>query len=177
MGVHPAEEMPFLVAWTDGIGQPGFVESFEAFHRQQREEWRPERWQLLLGVWCGDELVGCQGLHAEEFAERGTAESGSWLGQRFQRQGYGTEMRTAVLALLFDGLGGVAATSGAIDGNLASARVSEKLGYLVTGEDTVAPRGYPVRAQRFRLERADWRPPCPVEIDGLEPCLPLFGAG
>jgi RimJ/RimL family protein N-acetyltransferase len=174
-GVHPPEEMPFFVAWTDRIGEPDFVDGFVAFHRLQREEWRPDRWHLLLGVWAGGEAMGTQGMDAERFAERRTAETGSWLGRRYQRRGYGTEMRAAMLALLFDGLGGEAATSGALDGNPASARVAEKLGYVVAGETTAAPRGVPVRQLNFRLERADWRPPFDVEIAGLEPCLPLFG--
>jgi RimJ/RimL family protein N-acetyltransferase len=84
-------------------------------------------------------------------------------------------MRAAMLALLFDGLGGEVATSGALEGNVASARVSAKLGYVEAGEGTASPRGVPVRQQLYRLERARWRPPFPVEIVGLEPCLPLFG--
>jgi RimJ/RimL family protein N-acetyltransferase len=167
--------MPFFVPWTDAIGEPGFVEGFVAFHRQQRDEWQPERWHLLLGVWAGAELAGTQGIQAEDFARRRTGETGSWLGQRFQRQGYGTEMRAAMLALFFEGLGGEVATSGALEGNVASARVSAKLGYAEAGEGTASPRGVPVRQQLYRLERARWRPPCPVEIAGLEPCLPLFG--
>jgi RimJ/RimL family protein N-acetyltransferase len=174
-GVHPPEEMPFFVAWTDAIGQPQFVDGFVAFHRLQREQWRPERWHLLLGVWAEGELAGTQALDGERFAAERTAETGSWLGQAFQGRGYGTEMRAAILALFFDGLGGEVATSGALEGNVASARVSEKLGYVRSGEGTAAPRGVPVREQKFRLERARWRPPFEVEIAGLEPCLPLFG--
>jgi RimJ/RimL family protein N-acetyltransferase len=167
--------MPFFVPWTDAIGEPGFVDGFVAFHRQQRVDWLPERWQLLLGVWAGGELAGTQGLQAEDFAVRRSAETGSWLGRRFQRQGYGTEMRAAMLVLLFDGLGGEVATSGALEGNVASARVSAKLGYVEAGEGIASPRGVPVRQQLYRLERAGWRSPFRVEIDGLEPCLPLFG--
>jgi RimJ/RimL family protein N-acetyltransferase len=86
-------------------------------------------------------------------------------------------MRTAMLALLFDGLRIEVATSGALEGNLASARVSEKLGYEPAGEDVASPRGVPVRNRKFRLTRERWRSRDrpPVEIDGLEPCLPLFG--
>jgi RimJ/RimL family protein N-acetyltransferase len=69
------------------------------------------------------------------------------------------------------------ARSGAIEGNVASLRVSEKLGYRVTGEGTVAPRGKPVSHTDIELRSEDWRPPFPVEIKGLEPCLPLFGVG
>jgi RimJ/RimL family protein N-acetyltransferase len=86
-------------------------------------------------------------------------------------------MRAAVLELLFAGLGGRAATSGALDGNVASERVSEKLGYARAGEGFASPRGVPVRERYFRLERAAWeaRDRVPVEIVGLEQCLPLFG--
>jgi RimJ/RimL family protein N-acetyltransferase len=170
--VHPPDEMPFFTAWTDGIGKPGFVDEFVRFHVTQRREWRPEKWHLLLGVWAGDELAGTQGA---ELTEPGTAETGSWLGQRFQRRGLGTEMRGAMLALLFDGLGLAVATSGALEGNVASARVSEKLGYEPAGEDVASPRGVAVRNRKFRLERDAWHAPFVVEIDGLEPCLPLFG--
>jgi RimJ/RimL family protein N-acetyltransferase len=166
--------MPFFVAWTDRIGQPGFVAEFVRFHLAQREEWRPDGWHLLLGVWVDGVLAGTQGA---QLTELGTAETGSWLGQRFQRRGIGTEMRAAVLTLLFDGLGLAVATSGALEGNVASARVSEKLGYEGAGEDVASPRGVPVRNRKFRLTRERWRARDRprVEIEGLEPCLPLFG--
>jgi RimJ/RimL family protein N-acetyltransferase len=171
-GVHPPDEMPFFVAWTDGIGEPGFVDGFVAFHHDRRDEWRPERWHLLLGVWAEGELAGTQGA---ELTAPGTVETGSWIGQRFQRRGIGTEMRAAMLALLFDGLGVEVATSGALEGNIASARVSAKLGYEPAGEDVASPRGLPVRNRKFRLARERWQPPFAVEIAGLQACLPLFG--
>jgi RimJ/RimL family protein N-acetyltransferase len=166
--------MPFFVAWTDRIGQPAFVDEFVGFHLTQRKEWRPDKWHLILGVWAEGDLAGTQGA---QLTEPGTAETGSWIGQRFQRRGIGTEMRAAMLTLLFDGLGLERATSGALEGNVASARVSEKLDYEPAGEDVASPRGVPVRNRKFRLTRERWearhRPA--VEIDGLEPCLPLFG--
>jgi RimJ/RimL family protein N-acetyltransferase len=171
--VHPLDEMPFFSPWTDGIGKPGFVDEFVRFHVTQREEWRPEKWHLLLGVWAEGELAGTQ---AAESKAPGTAETGSWLGQRFQSRGIGTEMRTAMLALLFGGLGLDVATSGAFVTNAASARVSEKLGYERAGEDVVAPRGVPVRNRKFRLTRELWasRERPAVEIVGLEACRHLF---
>ena len=85
-------------------------------------------------------------------------------------------MRVAVLELAFRGLGAVAATSGLLEGNRSSARVSEKLGYVETGISEISPRGVPVPHHDLRLEREDWVAPFPVEISGLEPALPLFGA-
>jgi RimJ/RimL family protein N-acetyltransferase len=101
--------------------------------------------------------------------------TGSWLGRRFQGKGVGTEMRTAVLELAFRGLGAERARSGAVDGNAGSLGVSEKLGYRIIGRDTVAPRGVAIEHAKLELRREDWQPPFRVEIEGLDPCLPLFG--
>jgi RimJ/RimL family protein N-acetyltransferase len=176
-GVHPPETMPFRVAWTDSAGEPGFVETFIAFHEEQRASWRPERWHLLLGVWAEGEPAGSQAVQAEDFAVSRTVATGSWLGERFQRRGYGTEMRSAVLELAFAGLGAERARSGAIEGNVASARVSEKLGYEQTGEHLVFPRGEALREFELELTRDRWLRTrrAGVRIEGLAPCLQLFG--
>lgn len=172
-GIHPPDEMPFAVAWTDDFS----IERFLAHHEAARERWRPDSWSLLLGVWAEGRLAGCQEVAADDFPTRRTVETGSWLGRDFQRRGYGTEMRAAVLELAFRGLGALAAESGALAGNVASARVSEKLGYRPAGEGVCSPRGTPVREQRYRLERNDWEAAehPPVGIEGLGQCLPLFG--
>jgi RimJ/RimL family protein N-acetyltransferase len=86
-------------------------------------------------------------------------------------------MRTAVVELAFRELGAVAVTSAAFEASVASRRVSEKLGYRVVGRETLSPRGVPQPHLLLRLERDEWRgAPFEVEIDGVEPCLPLFGA-
>src|SRR5207244_10126936 len=120
--------------------------------------------------------IGAQGINAEDFANAREFETGSWLGARHQGHGLGTEQRAAVLELGFRGLGAAAATSGSIVHNISSQRVSEKLGYRVTGTRTVAPRGEPVEHYDYRLERADWTCPVAVELEGVAPALPLFGA-
>jgi RimJ/RimL family protein N-acetyltransferase len=172
-GVHPPEQMPFAVAWTD---EPYSDDEWVvAFHEQQRKAWRPDAWDLELGVWADGELAGIQALYAKDFADKRTTGTGSWLGARFQRQGIGTEMRTAVLDLAFAGLGAELARSGAIEGNVASLRVCEKLGYRIVGQGTVSPRGVAVGHTDVELRSEEWRPPFAVEIDGLRTCLPLFG--
>jgi RimJ/RimL family protein N-acetyltransferase len=171
-GVHAPEEMPFAVAWTDETYSEDWV---VAFHEQQRETWRPDAWDLELGVWADGELAGVQALYAKDFAASRAVGTGSWLGRRFQSRGIGTEMRTAVLELAFPGLGAQIARSGAIDGNASSLRVSEKLGYRVSGRGTVSPRGVEVGHTDVELRREDWRPPVAVEIEGLRTCLTLFG--
>jgi RimJ/RimL family protein N-acetyltransferase len=168
--------MPFRIPWTDRSGQE-LVDSAVEYHLRTREEWRPERWSLALCVFLDGRPVGGQDLRGVEFASRREFETGSWLGREYQGRGYGTEMREAMLELGFAGLGAVAAISGAFDFNKASLRVSEKLGYELVEETTFAPRGEPQRELVMRLPRAEWerRSHPAVEIEGLEPCLPLFG--
>jgi RimJ/RimL family protein N-acetyltransferase len=170
-GIHPPEFMPFSVAWTDDPELSDFL----PYHELRRREWSPEAWHLELGVWLDGTVVGVQAVTAEDFPRTRTVMTGSWLGQRSQGRGVGTEMRTAVLELAFRGLGAEGARSGAIDGNAASLRVSEKLGYRHVGRSTVAPRGEEVGHADLELRRGEWQPPFPVEIEGLDRCRPLFG--
>lgn len=175
-GIHPPEEMPFGVAWSDGISEPGFEGKFAAYHADALATWSPELWRLDLLAWESESLVGTQTLRGARFADEGIVDTGSWLGRAAQGRGLGTEMRAAALELAFRGLGAVAATSGWLEGNRASARVSEKLGYYETGISEIHPRGVPVPHHDLRLERADWVSPFPVEISALAPALALFGA-
>ena len=168
-GIHQPEVMPFGAAWTDALER----ESFLAFHRDALAAWDPVSWDLNLVTFVSGVPVGTQALHRRD--ERpGELGTGSWLEKAEQGRGYGTEQRAAVVDFAFRALGVEAVTSGAIATNVASQRVSEKLGYVFTHEDTVSPRGVPVRHLNFRLERGDWRCPIPVEIEGVEPCLPLL---
>jgi len=172
-GIHPPEEMPFGVAWTDDLTK----ESFLAYHHSTRETWTPESWKIDLGTWLDGMLVGVQGIGADGYAEKRTIGTGSWLGRRFQGRGVGSEMRTAVVALAFRELGAVAVTSSAFESNAASRSVSEKLGYRVVGRDTMSPRGIAMPHLQLRLERKEWRgAPFAVETEGVAECLPLFGA-
>jgi RimJ/RimL family protein N-acetyltransferase len=175
-GIHPRDEMPFEVPWTDRADEPTFVEDCVAYHRAALADWQPERWAFNLLTFFAGHPIGSQGMRAENFAEERVVDTGSWLGRRFQGQGLGTEMRAAVLELAFHELGAKAATSGSVFGNESSKRVSEKLGYAIVGTSTIAPRGAQVLKHDLRLERKDWKPPIAVEIEGVEPCLPLFGA-
>src|SRR5579859_2809391 len=58
-GIHPPEDMPFAVPWTD---EPYSDDFLVAYHRQQLEIWQPDSWHLQLGVWFGDQVVGVQSL-------------------------------------------------------------------------------------------------------------------
>ncbi len=87
-------------------------------------------------------------------------------------------MRVAVLHLAFAGLGALEARSGAFSDNAASLAVSRRLGYRPDGREVGVRRGRRAIERRLVLTRGDWeaseRPATTVE--GLEPCLELFGA-
>lgn len=175
-GVHDHGSMPFAYPWST-LPSPQFERGFAQYHWSARGGWRPGKWSLELLVAHGGEPIGMQGLMAEDYSVLRAVATGSWLGRAFQRRGFGKEMRGAVLALAFDGLGAEVAETEALTGNLASAGVSLSLGYEDNGIGRLAPEGVPRDTQRFRMTRERWRasPRDPVEIVGLEPCLELFG--
>jgi RimJ/RimL family protein N-acetyltransferase len=176
-GVHDPAVMPFFVAWTD---RPP-AERARSVLQHQWAQWgrlAPERWSIEFVVLAGGTVVGLQGIGATDFALTREVDSGSWLGRRHQGQGYGTEMRAAVLHLAFAGLGAERARSGAFADNAASLGVSRRLGYVADGTACQVVRDRPVTEQRLLLDRDRWAAhrTVPVEIEGLAPCLPLLGA-
>ena len=176
-GVHPDGEMPFGVAWST-VPSPAFERGFLQHHWGMWARWAPEAWGLNLMVELDGTPIGSQSILASRFAVQRTVETGSWLGRAYQARGLGTEMREAVLAFAFDGLGARVAESSAFLDNAASNRVSRKLGYEENGRGSLAPEGIARETQRFRMTAEAWRsrPRQPVTIEGLDACRELFGA-
>jgi hypothetical protein len=151
-GVHDPAVQPFGNAWTD-VEPAARARSVLQHHWRCLGSWEPADWTL--------NLVAVHG------------------------QGIGTAMRAAVLALAFDGLGAEFALSSAYTDNEASLTVSRRLGYADDGMTRHAIRGRPAEERRLRLSRESWRAAREalrtslgeVTIDGLDPCLPLFGLG
>lgn len=84
-----------------------------------------------------------------------TGETGSWLGQKYQGRGIGTQMRQAICAFLFDYLDAAEITSGAFIDNPASLAVSRKVGYRPDGTRRLARKGEAAVSQRLLLAAAD----------------------
>jgi RimJ/RimL family protein N-acetyltransferase len=175
-GIHPPDEMPFGVAWTEAKGA-AFDTSFLQHHWKWRASWRPDEWWLNLMVEWEERPIGAQTISGEDFAIHRTVDSGSWLGQAYQGRGFGKEMRSAVLSFAFDGLGARFATSSAFLDNAASNAVSRGLGYEENGRGSLAPQGVARETQLFRMSAGVWhsRPRPPIEIEGLEACHQMFG--
>ena len=176
-GVHPRDEMPFAVPWTDPPS-PQFERNATQYYWSLRGSWQPTNWELPFAVVRAEQILGIQGLSARDYAILRTVNTGSWLGQAFQRQGIGRLMRQAVLGFAFDHLGAEVASSGAFLDNVASSRVSEAIGYEPNVIDRVAPRGVARDMQRYRITREQWRarPRPEIQVEGLAGCLELFGA-
>ena len=105
-----------------------------------------------------------------------TVNTGSWLGQAYQGHGYGKEMRAAMLAFAFDGLGARVAETEAFLDNAASNAVSRALGYVANGLGCSRPRAWPARCSASHDEdMRRSRPRPPVTIEGLDACRDMFG--
>jgi RimJ/RimL family protein N-acetyltransferase len=177
-GVHPPEQMPFKHPWTDAdpryLGR-GTLQHFWS----ERAALRPESWSLHFLARLDGRVIGVQSLTAVDFAATREVSSGSWLGQRYQRQGLGTEMRAAVLGLAFDHLHARSARSAAFTDNTASLAVSRRLGYRPDGTQVLVRRGAAAVLVRLLLTREDFvqhRPPWRPRVHGVEACRELLGA-
>jgi RimJ/RimL family protein N-acetyltransferase len=176
LGVHPPDEMPFVVPWTDTEPEHLGMRSLQ-WYWSQRAVLAPERWTINFIVRVGGRVVGMQGLTGEDFGIRREVVTGSWIGLRHQGRGIGTEMRAAVLAFAFDHLGAAQARSAAFSDNHASLRVSQRLGYRPDGTATVVRRGKRTEDVRLVVTPTEFvRPGWGLEVDGLTPCRPLLGA-
>jgi RimJ/RimL family protein N-acetyltransferase len=175
-GVHDPAVQPFLAAWTDGPPEQAARNTVQ-WMWSQWGRWSPEQWSLQFVVVADGVVIGTQEVGATRFATLREVSTGSWLGRAHHGQGYGTEMRAAVLDLAFDGLGAQYATSQAFEDNVASYRVSRKLGYVDDGIERHVVRDKPAVSRRLRLDRAGWAAArsVPVTTVGLGACLPMFG--
>src|ERR671912_1883850 len=131
-GIHPPDEMPFGIAWTD-VPSPAFERSFVQHHWAGRAGWTPEAWALHLVVELDGESIGAQSMEARDFPRRRTIDTGSWLGRAWQGRGLGAEMRSLVLAFTFEALGARLAETEAFLDNAASNGVSRSVGYAPAG--------------------------------------------
>ncbi|WP_431929954.1 GNAT family N-acetyltransferase [Nonomuraea jabiensis] len=147
-------------------------------HWRALAHWRPDSWDLQLAVRLGGTAIGLQSMWATDFAVTRAVETGSWIGLTYQGRGYGTEARTAVLELAFVHLGAAEAGTEYVDGNVASAAVSRKLGYRDNGRKVSARDGERLLQHLMVIDAATWEQSShgQVVVSSLAGCLDLFGA-
>jgi RimJ/RimL family protein N-acetyltransferase len=160
-GVHDPAEMPFYVPWTDTLPDDHGLGMLQHFWGM-RAKVAAKDWTISFLVRHEGEVIGVQDIGAHDFGVLREVNTGSWLGQKFQGNGFGTEMRIAVLQFAFDHLD-------------ASNRVSAKLGYVHDGTIGAAPRGERLEHVRLRLDAANFvRPEWNVAVEGLAECVRLI---
>lgn len=168
-GVLEPTVQPFGVPW--GAQPPRLrARSVLRWHWQTRGCWTASRWTFDFAVFVEGRPIGVQGLSAVGFPVSREVATGSWLGQRHQRQGFGKEMRAAVLVLAFGALGARTAVTGAYADNLAAIQVNKALGYQDDGAEVADRDGTRVLVRRSRLtaEAVDMRHWPTVTVDGVD---------
>ncbi len=175
-GIHDPAWMPFAFEWTD-VAPPLQQRSSMQFHWGLRATWRPEHWHCNLVVVENGRIVGAQSAEAIEFARLGEATTGSFLLRPEQGRGLGTEMRAAILHLVFAGLGAQYALTDAWSDNAQSLGVTRRLGYEMIGTRRMLSRGTAREMSLFRISRETWAQTRrdDIVVEGLGPCLDLFG--
>jgi RimJ/RimL family protein N-acetyltransferase len=114
-----------------GTGLPRPLHLLRTYWRDQGA-WSAGSWKLhLLASTPDGRPVGEQILEAEDFGSTRTVDSASWVRTENRGYGIGRAMRSAMLALAFDGLGATRAVTSAWQDNAASLAVSRGLGYRI----------------------------------------------
>jgi RimJ/RimL family protein N-acetyltransferase len=175
-GVHELGRSPFAADWTV-MYPPTLRRNVAQDQWRNRGAWKVQDWRLTLAVFVDGRVVGCQEVSGERFPVRRRVQTASWLGLAHQGQGIGTTARAAVLSFAFDLLEARTAHSDALEGNVASQRVSERLGYRPNGFDVAEREDQRVHVLRYCLTAEDWvaQPRPPVRVDGFDACRDLFG--
>jgi RimJ/RimL family protein N-acetyltransferase len=134
-------------------------------------------WRLHFVVLVQGRPVGMQDLIGDQFGTYGSVVSFSWLDSDLRRQGYGTEMRHAILHLAFEGLGASEAATEAFQDNPGSNGVSRSVGYRENGVLWATRRGEPGLMQRWRITRQGWEGHrrSDIELRGSAECKEVLG--
>jgi RimJ/RimL family protein N-acetyltransferase len=181
-GIHRPDDRPFLA----GPGESSWAllppreraQNLIQWNLRALGNWKPAKWRLELAAFADDRPIGVQSVHAEHFALARQVTTGSWLRLDRHGQGLGTEMREAVLALVFEHLDGEWARTFTYSHNFASNRISEKLGYQPDGIDIAAKQdGRAHTVHRYRMSRDDWRskPRQSQVVEGVTASREWFG--
>ncbi len=174
-GIHDPETMPFGNPWTD-LKTPELERSLLKAIWRERAESNPKSWRVSFSVIFDGDIIGLQSLSADDFSITRVVTTHSWLSQKFQNRGLGTEMRAIVLEFAFRGLKANEARSDSYLDNIASIKVSQKLGYVENGLKVWPRRNEPVTSQIFSIYKESWqkRSRDDISIQGIEDFTTFF---
>ncbi len=142
-------------AWTEASPAERGRNVLLWYHRTLGR-WTPEDWTLPFAVFYNGRGVGIQELSAKDFAVNREVRARSWTGRAYHGRGIGTAIQAMALDFAFAGLDAAWATTTTCDGDAASARIAQKLGYLADGREYRVVQGERRLDWRWRLSREDW---------------------
>lgn len=172
-GEQPPQEHPFHSEWSlaSPVERARWVLQQQWKHRGNVTE---GVLNFQLAVLYKDEPVGLQIARSVDWQTTRVAETGAWLGHKYQRQGWGTQMRALICELLFNGFDALEVHSASFVDNHGAIGVSRKLGFSPNGTVWADRAGERVEVERFRLPKEKWAQrrleafPAPVRMEGVE---------
>lgn len=175
-GVRRDRVQAFLVDWDSG-SDAEITRSLAQYHWNTRATLTVESWTIEFTVRVGGEIIGVQGVSAQQFPLTRTLSTGSWLRKDRQGQGSGTRMRSLVVGAFIREFGARRFDTGYIDGNTASRRVSEKVGYSPNGtRSIVAQDGTASTEKLMVLFSEDYRHTMDdIDVSGAEEVRAFLG--
>jgi [ribosomal protein S5]-alanine N-acetyltransferase len=107
----------------------------EWFVNDNQKKWRKKEktdYTFFIELKSGKKVIGATGIHKIDKVHK-TCITGSWINKKYWRNGYILEAKVAILDFIFNNLKLRKVTSEAFSGNLASQKMSEKLGFTREG--------------------------------------------
>ena len=152
----------FLVDWDSGTDEQ-IARSLAQYHWSTRANFSVDDWTIEFTVRVDGLAVGVQGANGRRYPLTRTISTGSWLALSEQGRGYGTRMRRIIIETFIRHFGATRFDTAYFEGNHASRRVSEKLGYSPNGHrstvgqnDTVLTEHHMVlNAENYEPEDSD----------------------
>ncbi|WP_423057595.1 GNAT family N-acetyltransferase [Brevibacterium linens] len=149
----------FLVDWDSGTDEQ-IARSLAQYHWSTRANFSVDDWTIEFTVRVAGLAVGVQGANGRRYPLTRTISTGSWLALSEQGRGYGTRMRRIIIETFIRHFGATRFDTAYFEGNHASQRVSEKLGYSPNGHRTrVGQNGTALKENHMTLSAHDWKLP------------------
>ncbi|WP_209326410.1 GNAT family N-acetyltransferase [Brevibacterium renqingii] len=166
-GVRRDDVQAFVVDWDSGSDEQ-IARSIAQYQWSTRANFDVDDWTIEFTVRVGGRAVGIQGVNGRHFSRTHTVSTGSWLARSEQGHGYGTQMRWAIVIAFADHCGASTFETAYVEGNEASRRVSEKVGYSPNGSHTIVAQNGEARLEhKLTLDSVDIaRPDEAVQVEG-----------
>lgn len=164
-GAIVAADEAHYVTWP--TGDAAAAEALLDRHRSWRTPPTPERWLVPFAVVHEGRPVGVVGLGATAWSADRIVGTRAWLARTHQGRGIGRRARLMLLEVAFAHLGAAGAATEVVEDNVASRRITERLGYREVAR-TYAEDG--ALELHYLLAPEDWRPHRldGVQVDGID---------